>query len=154
MTTEIRPSRDRKHSFHVKGSETFLNTSWNCCLVSSSDPELSITMSASDFFQSRASCALILFWACSSEHPSLDMSLSIWVSGLTQTTMTGFVHLSIFVSNNSGMSRTITLHPLIHSFAISQNMPDEICGARRLKLNNKLYMKWRQSWHNIFTKRY
>lgn len=151
-TTEIRPSRDLKRSFHVKGSETFLKTSLNCCLVSSSGPELSITMSASDFFQSNASCALILFWACSSEHPSLDISLWIWVSGLTQTTITGFVHRSILVSNSSGMSRMITLHPFIHSFAISQSMPQEICGARRLKQPESLRQNNSHEQWQILTK--
>jgi hypothetical protein len=31
------------------------------------------------------------------------------------------------------MSRMIALHPLIHNFAISHNMPQEVWDARRLK---------------------
>lgn len=117
------PFLDRPNSHHDRGLVTWVRTFWNCSLVSSNVPELSMTISALVRFQSSGVCALILFLACSSEIPSLAISRWSWVSGSTQTTIMGFAKWSILASNNNGMSRTITLDPLIHSFTISQKMP-------------------------------
>jgi hypothetical protein len=58
------------------------------------------------------------------------LSLFLREHGLAHTIITGFVHRS---NSTNGMSRMIALHPLIHNFAISHNMPQEVWDARRLK---------------------
>ena len=134
---EKAPCLESQNSVHVKGSVTWTNTFWNCSSRSSMVPELSMTMSALDLFKSRAICAFVLFLASSSLILSLAMSRWSCVSVSTQTTIMGFVHLSILASNNKGMSRTITLQPFNHNFKISQKMPEDIKGAKSLKVFNR-----------------
>ena len=127
------PCLESQNSVHVKGLVTSKKTFRNSSFKSSSEPVLSMTRSAFDLFVSSGIWALILFWASSSLDRSLAMSRSSCVSGSTQTTMIGFVHLSILASNNSGISRTITFNPMIHSLKICQKIPEDIYGANSLQ---------------------
>lgn len=130
-------SLDRAYSFQVRGPLTWLRTFWNCNLVSSIVPELSMVISAFSLFKSSAIWAFILFLASSADMPSLAVRRATWVSGSTHTTMIGDVLRSILASNNNGMSRIITFEPFIHSFSTSQKMPKDIYGANRLKVRRK-----------------
>ena len=143
--TEKAPCLESPNSVHVKGLLTWNNTFWNCSFRSSSDPVLSITMSALLLFKSSDIWAFILFLASSSDVLSLANSRWSCVSGSTHTTIMGFVQPSILASNNKGTSRTITLNPFIHSLKTSQKIPDDIKGASSLKM----YIKTRVKTHII-----
>lgn len=133
------PFLESPNSVHVRGFFTWTNTSLKCSFRSSSDPELSITISALVLFKFRGIWALILLLASSSVVPSLAISRWSWVSGSTHTTIMGLVHLSILTSNNRGTSRTIVLQPFIHSLNTSRRIPDDMKGANNLKDGTGVY---------------
>lgn len=135
MQEKKAPRLESANSIHVKGMVTWTNAFWKFSSRSSSDPVLSTTMSAMVFLTSRDIWALILLLASSSDIPSLSIRRWSCVSGSTQTTMMGFVHLYSFASNSKGTSRIMMLHPSSHSFNTSKKMPREIYGASSLQKN-------------------